>query len=90
MLLARCLGPILAFDDTSWRKERGCVIGGDGKYAAVDENTPLGIRSGSYLRRSTREQHTARSHGHRALSASNAYGVLAAGDGGAILKQCAR
>ncbi|MEL6961102.1 MAG: glycosyl hydrolase, partial [Pseudomonadota bacterium] len=28
--------------------------------------------------------------GLRALSASNAYGVLAAGDGGAILKRCAR
>ena len=35
------MGAVLAFDGESWRKERGCVIGDDGKYAAVEENTPL-------------------------------------------------
>lgn len=35
------MGVILAFDGVCWRKVRGCVIGDDGKYAAVEENTPL-------------------------------------------------
>ncbi len=35
------MGAIFAFDGERWRKERGCVIGDDGKYAAVPENTPL-------------------------------------------------
>lgn len=35
------MGAVLAFDGESWRKERGCMIGDDGKYAAVEENTPL-------------------------------------------------
>ena len=35
------MGAIFAYDGEIWRKERGCVIGDDGKYAAVEENTPL-------------------------------------------------
>ncbi|MGI9500058.1 MAG: WD40/YVTN/BNR-like repeat-containing protein, partial [Geminicoccaceae bacterium] len=35
------MGAIIAYDGKNWRKERGCVIGDDGKYAAVEENTPL-------------------------------------------------
>ncbi len=35
------MGAVFAFDGENWRKERGCVIGDDGKYAAVEDNTPL-------------------------------------------------
>ena len=35
------MGAILAFDGETWRKQRGCIVGDDGKYAAVEENTPL-------------------------------------------------
>ena len=35
------MGAVFAFDGESWRKERGCVISDDGRYAAVDDNTPL-------------------------------------------------
>ena len=35
------MGAIFAFDGEHWQKERGCVIGDDGKYAAAVENTPL-------------------------------------------------
>ncbi|WP_422368166.1 hypothetical protein [Pelagibius sp.] len=35
------MGSIFAFDGTEWRLLRGCVVGENGKYAAVEENTPL-------------------------------------------------
>jgi len=35
------MGSVLAFDGETWRLLRGCVVGEDGKYAAVEENTPL-------------------------------------------------
>lgn len=35
------MGSILAFDGETWRLLRGCVVGDDGKYAAVEENRPL-------------------------------------------------
>ncbi len=35
------MGAVLAFDGEGWQKERGCIIGDDGKYAAAEENTPL-------------------------------------------------
>lgn len=40
------MGAILSFDGDSWALARGCVIGGDGKYAAVSDNTPLFAISG--------------------------------------------
>ncbi|WP_282607796.1 hypothetical protein [Pelagibius sp. Alg239-R121] len=35
------MGAILAFDGGHWHAQRGCVIGENGKYAAVEDNTPL-------------------------------------------------
>ncbi|MEO0823694.1 MAG: glycosyl hydrolase [Pseudomonadota bacterium] len=35
------MGLILSHDGTDWHQVRGCVVGGNGKYTAAPENTPL-------------------------------------------------
>lgn len=35
------MGAVFSFDGEDWRLLRGCVVGDDGKYAALEENTPL-------------------------------------------------
>lgn len=35
------MGAVLTFDGQAWVLERGCIVGKDGKYAGVSENTPL-------------------------------------------------
>ena len=35
------MGSVFAFDGEDWRLLRGCIVGENGKYAAVEENTPL-------------------------------------------------